>query len=157
LRRSRETTLNGLSNKDLPFDKIVDAMQIERGSGRHPIFQFLLQVLPADGAKFADLEIESFEIDLAFSQFDLSLHLYERAEGFLGRFEYSTDIFYAETVEQLSLNFMQLLKAVVDDPNRPIAVLPLLRENNGTDKRLDSVPLTPNGKLDRDAPSPIVE
>lgn len=126
LRRSRETTLNGLSNKDLPFDKIVDGMKIERDSGRDPIFQFLLQVLPAGGAKFADLEIGSFQIDLAFSQFDLSLHLYERAEGYLGRFEYSTDVFYADTVERLSLNFMQLLEAVVADPNQTIAALPLL-------------------------------
>ena len=126
LRRSRETTLNGLSNKDLPFDRIVDGMEIERDSGRDPIFQFLLQVLPAGSAKFADLEIGSFHINHAFSQFDLSLHLYGQAEGYLGRFEYSTDVFNAGTVEELSSTFMQLLEAVVADPNRPIATLPLL-------------------------------
>jgi len=126
LRRTRDTTLNALSNKDLPFDKIVDGMKIERDSGRDPLFQFLLQVLPAAGAKFADLEIENFQIDLAFSQFDLSLHLYERGEGYLGRFEYSTDVFNADTVEKLSQNFMQVLEAVVTDPKRPIATLPLM-------------------------------
>jgi thioesterase domain-containing protein/acyl carrier protein len=126
LRRSRETTLNGLSNKDLPFDKIVGEMKIERNAGRDPMFQVMLQVLPAGGAKFADLEIGNFQIDLAFSQFDLSLHLHERAEGYLGRFEYSTDVFNADTVERLSSNFMQLLGTIVADPNRPIATLPLL-------------------------------
>src|SRR5262249_7530731 len=116
--------LNALSNKDLPFDRIVDGMEIERDSGRDPIFQCLLQVLPAGNAKFADLEIGSFPINHAFSQFDLSLHLYGQADGYLGRFEYSTDVFKAATVEGLSSTFMQLLETVVADPNRPIAALP---------------------------------
>jgi acyl carrier protein len=157
LRRSRETTLDGLSNKDLPFDKIVDGLKIERDSGRDPIFQFLLQVLPASAAKFADLEIGSFQIDLALSQFDLSLHLYERGEGYLGRFEYSTDVFNADTVERLSLNFMRLLEAVVADPNRPIATLPLLSamdrkappapERSAAQQVAQVAPRTPTEKL----------
>lgn len=125
VRRSRETTLDALSNKDLPFDKIVDGMRIERDSGRDPLFQVLLQVLPATGARLADLEVTSFQVDHGFSQFDLSLHLYEHAEGYLGRFEYSTELFDAATVEGLSSSFVKLLEAVVADPQRPISALPL--------------------------------
>ncbi len=125
LRRSRETTFNALSNRDLPFDRIVDGINIDRDSGRDPIFQSLLQVLPVGRARLADLEIENFQIDYAFSQFDLSLHLYEEVEGYRGRFEYSTDIFYADTVEELASAFMRLLETVVADPDRPIATLPL--------------------------------
>jgi len=124
-RRSRETTLDALSNRDLPFDQIVDGMRIERDSGRDPVFQVLLQVLPAAGARLADLEVTSFQVDHGFSQFDLSLHLYEHAEGYLGRFEYSTELFDAATVEALSSSFVKLLEAVLADPQRPISALPV--------------------------------
>ena len=124
LRRSRETTLNALSSRDLPFDRIVDGMRVQRDSGRDPIFQSLLQVLPAGSRRLGELEIRNFRIDYAFSQFDLSLHLYEQAEGYVGRFEYSTELFDGATVEKISADFMELLQAVVADPNRPVAALP---------------------------------
>jgi len=143
LRGSRETTLNALSNIDLPFDKIVDGMKIERSSGQEPIFQVLLQVLPQVRSKIADLEIENFNFDLAFSQFDLSLHLYQRTDGYLGRFEYSTDVFDSGTIEKWSSNFMQMLETVAADPTQPIASIPFavpLLVDDGLSKKSPSNP-----------------
>ena len=53
----------------------------------------------------ASLEIGNFHFDLKIAQFYLSLHLYEEDGGYVGRFEYCTDLFEAETVERLSSNF----------------------------------------------------
>ena len=126
LRRSRDTTLDAFSNSDLPFEAMVKHLKFERDPSRNPIFQVLLQVLSPTSPRIGDLEISSFHFDLKFAQFDLSLHLYEDAEGYSGRFEYCSDVFQAETVERLSSNFSRLLHAIVRDPQQQISKIPIL-------------------------------
>lgn len=126
LRLSRETTINALS-KELPFEKVVERLRFKRDPSRNPIFQTLLQVLPATVSKVGDLDVSSFDFDWKFAHFDLSLHLYEKADGFLGRWEYCTDLFHAGTIEGLSLDFMELLESVARNPQQTIADIPLDR------------------------------
>jgi len=128
LRMSRDTTLNAFSNSDLPFEAMVTHLKFERDPSRNPIFQVLLQLLSTTAPRIGDLEISCFHFDLKIAQFDLSLHLYEEGEGFLGRFEYCTDLFDAETVERLSSNFEQLLHAIVRNPEQKISEIPILAE-----------------------------
>lgn len=128
LQRTRDTTLNAFSNSDLPFEPMMKHLKFERDPSRNPIFQVVLQVLPTTAPKIGDLEISSFHFDLKFAQFDLSLHFYEDVGGYRGRFEYCTDLFHAETVERLSLNFVQLLHAIAGNPDQNIAALPLLTD-----------------------------
>ena len=89
-------------------------------------FRSCCRCCPTTAPRIGDLEIRSFHFDLKFAQFDLSLHLYEEAGGYLGRFEYCTDLFHAETVERLSSNFEQLLHAIVRNPQQRISKLPIL-------------------------------
>jgi len=121
LRRSRDTTLNAFSHTDLPFEAMVENLKFERDPSRNPIFQVMLQVMPATELKLGELEVSTYHFDLKFAQFDLSLHLYEGAGGYSGRFEYCTDLFHADTMERLSLNFMHLLEEIVRDPEQKIS------------------------------------
>jgi len=120
LQRVREVTLDAFSNKDLPFEKVVENLQFERDPSRNPIFQVMLQVLPATKMKMGELEISNFHFDLKFAQFDLSLHLYEEEGGYTARFEYCSDLFNADTIERLSLHFMKLLEEIAVNPDRSI-------------------------------------
>ena len=129
LRRSRETTLNAFSHADLPFEAMVENLKFERDPSRNPIFQVMLQVMPATELKLGDLEVSTYHFDLKFAQFDLSLHLYEGAGGYSGRFEYCTDLFHVDTMERLSLNFMHLLEEIVRDPEQRISEISILAES----------------------------
>src|SRR5262249_5363663 len=120
LQKNRKTTIEALSNKDLPFEKVLENVRFDRYPNRNPIFQVMLQVLPASCTLIGDMDVTNFDFDLKFSQFDLSLHLYERAEGFHGRFEYCTDLFNAETIERLSVSFRALLEAIAGNPDQRI-------------------------------------
>jgi amino acid adenylation domain-containing protein len=126
LRRSRDTTLDAFSNADLPFEALLKHLTVVRDPGRNPVFQVMLQMLSATAPRIGDLEVSGFHFDLKIAQFDLSLHLYEDAERCVGRFEYCTDVFDAETVERLSSNFQQLLHAIVADPLQKISKIPLV-------------------------------
>src|SRR6185369_9921165 len=47
LRRTRATVLEAFSNSDLPFDAMMKHLKFERDPSRNPVFQVILQVLPA--------------------------------------------------------------------------------------------------------------
>jgi len=128
LRRSRDATLDAFSNNDLPFEAMTKHLKFERDPSRNPIFQVVLQVLPTAAPRIGNLEISNFHFDLKFSQFDLSLQLYEEGGGYSGRFEYCSDLFEARAIRRLCGHFETLLEAIVRDPGRRISMLPLLTE-----------------------------
>ena len=124
--RARDGALDALSNSELPFEILVDHVNFKRDPSRNPLFQTMLQVLPATAPKLGGLQVRRFHFDLKFAQLDLSLHLYGEGEGYQGRFEYCTDLFHADTVERLSANFLQLLNGIVTNPHQAISRLPIL-------------------------------
>jgi len=129
LRRSRNTALDAFSNSELPFERVIEHLKIERDPGRNPVFQVVLQVLPAFSPRLGSLEVSGFRFDLKFAQFDLALHLYEEAGGYQGRFEYCSELFDAGTIERLCGHFLALLDGIVCDPQQRISRLPLLTES----------------------------
>jgi len=126
LRKCRDTTLDAFSNSELPFEAMMTHLKFERDPSRNPIFQVLLTVLPTSASRIGDLEIRDFCTDVKFSQFDVSLHLYEEAGSYFGEFVYCTDLFHAATIERMAANFLALLHAVVRDPQQRISKLPIL-------------------------------
>src|SRR2546430_1561973 len=128
LRRSRNTTLDAFSNGDLPFEVLTQHLKFERDPSRNPVFQVVLQVLASATPRIGDLDISSFHFDLKFAQFDLSLHLYEDAGGYQGRFEYCSDLFEAQTIRRLCGHFGNLLEAIAREPDQSISTLLLLAD-----------------------------
>src|SRR5208283_740140 len=112
-----------------PFESLMKHLKIERNPGRNPVFQVMLQVLPASAPTIGELEITNFHFDMKVAQFDLALHFYEEAGGQHVRFEYCTDVFRAETVEKFSSAFVRLLQAVVANPQLKVSELPILSES----------------------------
>ena len=126
LGRCRDATLNAFSHSDVPFEAVMRHLTIERDPSRNPVFQVLLQVLSAPVPRIGNLEVSGFHFDLKIAQFDLSLHLYENSAGYLGRFEYCTDLFRTRTVERLASNFQLLLRTIVDDHRQRISEISMM-------------------------------
>jgi amino acid adenylation domain-containing protein/FkbH-like protein len=129
LGRVRSVALGAYANQDLPFDRIVDALNPERGRGSTPMFQvvFALQNMPVRRMDASGLEIEPLNVGTDTAKFDLSLFLQEDAGGgVFGTLEYSADLFTPATVARMVEHLERLLESVVDDPARPIDRLALL-------------------------------
>src|SRR6185295_262126 len=101
LGRVREVSLDAFAHQDLPFEKLVEEIQPERSLGHMPLFQvlFALQNAAKSTWKLGSLDLTDFAFDKSTSKLDLSLYVGERAEGLGLSFEYSTDLFDAETIE----------------------------------------------------------
>ncbi|HYG79421.1 MAG TPA: condensation domain-containing protein, partial [Pyrinomonadaceae bacterium] len=128
LGRVRETALGAYAHQDLPFELLVEVLQPVRSLSHSPIFQvaFILQNAMGEVLELPNLSMRSFEIDSSVSRVDLTLELYERADGIGGWFEYNTDLFEQATIALLIRHFQTLLEAVAAGVSQRVAHLPLL-------------------------------
>src|SRR5580692_11011500 len=130
LRRTREVTLDALSNDDAPFAQVVNEVHPSRSLSFNPLFQALLTLeppLPAtqDGWTVA---LTQSEVDSGISKFDLCLELDDQPSGLVGRFKYSTDLFEPATVARMAGHLTTLLEGIVANPGTAISSLPMLTE-----------------------------
>ncbi|PYR33793.1 MAG: non-ribosomal peptide synthetase [Acidobacteria bacterium] len=129
LRRTRRTTLQAFARADLPFEHLVEHLTFDRDPSRSPIFQTMLEMLPAVRSTIGDVQVSKYYFDLGFAQFDLSLHIWEDPDRYVCRFEYCTDLFKADTIERMAANFTRLLRGVAADPQQRISSIPILTEH----------------------------
>lgn len=128
LERVREVTLEAFAYQDLPFEKLVKELQPERNLGQNPLFQVAFVLHPPMSGVDSMLNWSKLDIDTETVKLDLTLELEERPEGLVGRFEYSKDLFDADTIERMVGHFLTLLEGLVANPEQKIAELPLLTE-----------------------------
>jgi amino acid adenylation domain-containing protein len=136
LARTNDTVVGGLLHQDVPFGRVVDALQPEREPGRNPLFQvsFTLQQATEDTGRYGDLRVEQVPLVVGTSRFDMALQLTEvPGSGYRMWIEYSTELFDGERVERLAAHYRRLLQAVVADPDVRIGDVDLLDEAERAD------------------------
>lgn len=128
LKQVREKALQAYSHRELPFDRIVEAVQPERDLSRHPIFQvmFILQPKGVPLEPWNDVTVQQETVDLNVAKFDLTLIVEEGEQGLVASLEYNTDLFAPETVRRMVLHWQQVLTAMVAQPEQSVANLSLL-------------------------------
>ena len=129
LGRTRERGLGAFAHQDLPFEKLVEELQIERDLAHTPLFQamFALQNAPVGALKLGDLTLEPFAIANRTATFDLTLSLGETDDrGLAGAASYNRDLFDPVTIRRLLLQFKILLEAALSDPETRLSTLPLM-------------------------------
>ena len=128
LARVRRTALDAYAHQEVPFERLVDELRTGRDLSRTPLFQvmFVGQNAPLKRLGLPGLELHPREVDLGTARFDLSLSLGEADGGWLGIWKYSTDLFEAATMERMAGHLESLLAAAAAEPDRPVALLPML-------------------------------
>ncbi|WP_436520725.1 amino acid adenylation domain-containing protein [Actinoplanes sp. HUAS TT8] len=128
----RDTVHDAFDHQDVPFARLVDALQPERDMSRSPLFQVAF-TLQKDRSKVLDLPgVDTAPVDAAstVSRFDLTVVVSERADGSLGvQFEYATALFDRSTVARLAGHYLRLLQSVADEPGALIANLRFLESD----------------------------
>jgi amino acid adenylation domain-containing protein len=128
LSQVRQVTLDAYSHQDLPFEKLVESLRLERSLSYHPLFQvmFMLQNAPMEQLQLSGLSLTPLPVETGTAKFDLLLSTYETELGLQARWEYNSDLFDATTITRMSAHFQNLLAAIVDNPTERISQLSLL-------------------------------
>jgi alpha-ketoglutarate-dependent taurine dioxygenase len=139
LGRVREVTLGAYAHQDLPFAKLVEALQPERTSSHTPLFQvlFVLQNAPMPALQLPDLTINFLEVKTGKAKFDLALFMEETEQGIVGYWKYNTELLndfaigFAGApwaIARLSAHLETLLSSIVKNPDTRIDTLEMLSE-----------------------------
>src|SRR5205807_1915889 len=130
LGRVREISLEAYAHQDLPFEKLVEALQPERHLSRSPLFQtkLVLQNFPTGALDLRELTLSPLEIEGNTSTFDLTLAMTDGGDYLSGLLQYSTELFDESTVKRMLKHYGTLLESIAANPEQRIKELPLLDE-----------------------------
>ncbi|WP_188273243.1 non-ribosomal peptide synthetase, partial [Streptomyces sp. CBMA152] len=131
LHRIREVDLAAFAHQDVPFERVVEALNPERSLARHPLFQVLLQVQGEAPAVplLPGVAAEGVPVESRVSKFDLGVDVVEsRAEdgsplGMSGELTYATELFDPAGAERLAHDLLAALKQFAHHPERKVSAL----------------------------------
>ncbi|MGV9878666.1 amino acid adenylation domain-containing protein, partial [Streptomyces sp. NPDC003379] len=134
LERVRQTDVAAFAHQDLPFERLVAALNPPRVLNRHPLFQvkLLLQNLTRADFTLPGLTAEPLDHDPDMAKADLQFSLSETFDGHgepagvEGAVGYSADLFDRSTVESFTARLIRLLEAALADPGTRLGALDVL-------------------------------
>ena len=128
LARVRRVALDAYAHQEVPFEKLVEALQPDRSSGGRPLVQVVLalQNVPTADLALPGLRLHPVPLETDTAKFDLSIWFTEGAEGLVGAIEYDSDLFDAETIYRLASRYATLLGSIAGDPSQRLSALPLV-------------------------------
>ncbi|MEW7281160.1 amino acid adenylation domain-containing protein [Aquimarina sp. 2201CG1-2-11] len=136
----REMMMQGYKYQDVPFEKVVDGLDIARDQGRTALFQtmFTLQ----NNTSISDLQlgdscVELLDIARDTSKFDFSFTVTEGASGLSVEVEYCTSLFKEDTIIRLCDHFVSLLTSVISTPDESLSRLVMLSDLEREELLLD--------------------
>jgi amino acid adenylation domain-containing protein len=128
LEQVKEMTLEAYAHQDVPFEKVVEALQPQRSRARNPIFQVMLtlQNTPKNDLRLPGLIARrEREVDEP-AIFDLFFSVEESLDEIVGSVNYATDLFDRETIERWMASFCLLLRTMVRSPRSKLGNLRLV-------------------------------
>jgi amino acid adenylation domain-containing protein len=128
LRRVQATAVEAYAHQDMPFERLVELLQVRRDASRTPLFQatFALMDYPAVELILPGIQSAPWFVTTHTSKFDFSLTLERSADGWLAVAEYSTDLFDADRVERMLEHWRVILESIMTDPDQGVSEIPLL-------------------------------
>ncbi|MEO1619801.1 MAG: condensation domain-containing protein, partial [Cyanobacteria bacterium J06632_3] len=129
LRRVKQVALDAYAYQDVPFEKLLEALQPPRDLSRTPLFQVWFNMLTLEGNQLAlpGLDAQLFRTGKVSAKFDLSLYVRETGDRLRVDWVYNTALFGADTVQFMSRCFQTLLENMVAEPDRSIETLPTFK------------------------------
>ncbi|PCK01012.1 MAG: non-ribosomal peptide synthetase, partial [Alteromonadaceae bacterium] len=127
-----QLVIQAKAHQEMPFEKLVDALDLERDASRHPLYQVMFSVLGRNHDRDAMLdspewpfeqgELENNQDLYSPAKFDLSVYVNEGATQhpdsdkhcISGRFNYALSLFDDATISRMAAIYQRVLKAFVD-------------------------------------------
>jgi amino acid adenylation domain-containing protein len=126
------SVLGAVAHQDVPFERLVDSLGVDRRLEHSPIFQVVLsfQNAPMDPLDLAGLTLRPFGVRRETTKFDIVFNLRDTADGLRGVLQYRKDLFKPSTVRRMLGRYERLLEEVSERPDRPIGEIELLSEED---------------------------
>jgi non-ribosomal peptide synthetase component F len=131
LQQVKSTTLEAYEHQEIPFEKVVEAVMVQRDMSRSPLFQvmFTLQNAPdVPNLQLGEVELSTIISNHDTSKFDITFSMTETSYGLRGSILYLSDLYSEQTIERFISHFKELLGSIAKDPQQSISLLPMLTQ-----------------------------
>jgi amino acid adenylation domain-containing protein len=137
LARERALLLDAYAHQDVPFDLVVDALEVPRSLRHHPLFQvkLFLENTPAAELRLPGLRFTPLEVEDRAAKLDLTLALWEKPEGLVGWLNWSTDLFDAPRMARLMRQMTTLAAVIAARPDARLSELDAVLADLGAKER----------------------
>ncbi|WP_345130507.1 amino acid adenylation domain-containing protein, partial [Dactylosporangium darangshiense] len=132
LGRIRERTLAAYAHQDLPFEQLVDALDVDRDRSRTPLFQVMFRYVTGDGPAPQVDVAEPMPAPMPV-KYDLSVSLGEVDGMLVGSVEYSTALFDDARMVRLVGHLRRVLAGVAVGGSVRLSEVPVLTSVESAD------------------------
>src|SRR5262249_43883593 len=128
LRRVRDVCLDAYTHQDVPFEKIVEAINPQRDLGRNPLFQILFNVADVSERvlSLSGCEVTREQLFDPEAKFDLILYAPEKDGALELTIVYSLDLFDDRRITTILDQYACLLTQIIASPEKPLKKYDLL-------------------------------
>ncbi len=126
LGRVRDITVEALGHTDLPFEVLLDHLDVRSVNRRNPLSQcyFFYQLAFLQPRVLKDLTVTPLPDFGLGTHFELQMGLLDRGEGLRAQLEYNPALFAPATIRKLLESYQGVLRAYVQDPELRLSDLP---------------------------------
>jgi tyrocidine synthetase-3 len=128
LRETTSRTFDAMANRDYPFESLLERVDVDRDTGRNPLFDVMFAYQSFEGGHAAGqlLDVVNHKFRRFVSRFDLTFSLMDKDNGFVCGIEYSTHLFRRSTIERFFSFFCVILSTVVQTPDIELGDITLI-------------------------------
>ncbi|MBS9440102.1 non-ribosomal peptide synthetase, partial [Photorhabdus noenieputensis] len=130
IQQTHQRVTEAKTHQDIPFEQLVEALDIERDTARHPIFQVMFGLQnfeenpPDNRLPFRPVTLD--EQLYSPAKFDLSLFLSDGQTDITGCLNYAVSLFAEATIVRLAGSYQRVLAAFVADQTQSLSEIDIL-------------------------------
>lgn len=131
LAQVKQRTVDSYANQDMPFERLLETLNVERNLSHTPLFQTMVffQNFPERNIDLAGLQILPVSLEGAHSgtsRTDVTLFASEVAGELQLLIEYATDLFDDAYIGDFAAHLQQVLVAIAEDPGKRLSEIELM-------------------------------
>ena len=108
--------LKAFENQDIPFEALVDKLDLERSPSRNPLFDVCFALHNTDARRMdktiRNVVFKSYPWETNISKFDISIDALERENEIHFNLEYCTSLFKPDTLQRFANHYINILESL---------------------------------------------
>lgn len=139
LHSANQNMVNAFDNQDYQFEDMIDHLKIKRVVGKVPLIDTLFQFqnLQLNNASQSNLQIESYDIDVKSSKFDLEIYVQQTGQTIEFSINYRNSLFKEESISNLIKDYKRLVEIIIENPYKKIKNIDILSTKEWTKNMKD--------------------
>ncbi|WP_422824395.1 non-ribosomal peptide synthase/polyketide synthase [Xenorhabdus bharatensis] len=129
VKQTHQQVSEAKAHQDMPFEQLIDALNLERDTSRHPIFQVMFSAQSESESNETHLPFHSVTLEKPLyspAKFDLSLFLADGKSGITGCLNYAISLFGVNTITRLAASYQRVLSAFVANQQQSLSSIDIL-------------------------------